>query len=106
MLGKPALLKMHQHLFRITSARAGKTQQAASLLTGPADHPRVCGENFLRTSHSSVYIGSPPRVRGKPDAGTALARRARITPACAGKTLSVCHPIRASSDHPRVCGEN
>ena len=30
----------------------------------------------------------------------------RITPACAGKTLSPCRPCTRRADHPRVCGEN
>ena len=31
------------------------------------DHPRVCGENLAQLAFIRSHIGSPPRVRGKPE---------------------------------------
>ena len=50
-------------------------------------------------------VGSPPRARGE---GLTLVRplaRARITPACAGRSLVVLLAIVIFRDHPRVRGE-
>ena len=70
------------------------------------DHPRVCGENLETASQKADKLGSPPRVRGKPEATRSDLAELGITPACAGKTAST--NIRAvnKKDHPRVCGEN
>ena len=51
-------------------------------------------------------IGSPPRVRGKLLMRGSRPCECRITPACAGKTLSMSSRILRRKDHPRVCGEN
>ena len=45
-------------------------------------------------------------MRGKPDAAALTRRRGRITPAYAGKTLSLSRRCALPGDHPRVCGEN
>ena len=49
--------------------------------------------------------GSPPRVRGKVDAGVGRHAAVGITPACAGKRNCCCHRAGTLRDHPRVCGE-
>ena len=51
-------------------------------------------------------VGSPPRVRGKLVYPSIATQKARITPACAGKTTLDIMRARESRDHPRVCGEN
>ena len=50
---------------RITPACAGKTCRCSILFRHPADHPRVCGENFRGLQSAVCPHGSPPRVRGK-----------------------------------------
>ena len=72
---------------RITPACAGKTFQICILCYGASDHPRVCGENTYHRQSPQVRFGSPPRVRGKRFAGVGSHAYARITPACAGKTV-------------------
>ena len=66
----------------------------------------MCGENLLKTCSNISIIGSPPRVRGKRHTPFPDKKKSRITPACAGKTLSVGNDTGNSGDHPRVCGEN
>ena len=90
----------------ITPACAGKTYGFTRVRRLHGDHPRVCGENFLSFSEFTVYIGSPPRVRGKRPNFPYNEFNMRITPACAGKTTAVFFFNIASQDHPRVCGEN
>ena len=50
--------------------------------------------------------GSPPRMRGKPQAQRSSLSERRITPAHAGKTQSIKSFHFLSTDHPRACGEN
>ena len=50
-------------------------------------------------------MGSPPRVRGKGLGVLSHARRAGITPACAGKRGEGAKTSEQGRDHPRVCGE-
>ena len=72
---------------RITPACAGKTIKETFWINSIEDHPRVCGENCPQNKNQTAKEGSPPRVRGKhgnPDKAVFLAR---ITPACAGKTI-------------------
>ena len=66
----------------------------------------MCGENNAHLNARHPKAGSPPRVRGKRRPLRARPRSARITPACAGKTKASASSGRASTDHPRVCGEN
>ena len=51
-------------------------------------------------------IGSPPRMRGKPENPGAVDWNTRITPADAGKTAHDPLCLRIFRDHPRGCGEN
>ena len=91
---------------RITPACAGKTARRLSTKSCTRDHPRVCGENERSRQWCPVKLGSPPRVRGKPALLAAHYIDCRITPACAGKTLTERTGDNAGKDHPRVCGEN
>ena len=70
-----------------------------------SDHPRVCGEKAQTRSGDSLFIGSPPRVRGEGRSGILSHIRKRITPACAGRRRRRKKRIRPGWDHPRVCGE-
>ena len=54
----------------------------------------------------TLSLGSPPRMRGKLGEWEQRKPIYRITPAYAGKTISVSPFAPAATDHPRVCGEN
>ena len=90
----------------ITPACAGKTRKMEDDKRTAEDHPRVCGENLTQVDRLTVFLGSPPRVRGKPLLLLIITMWRRITPACAGKTTDVALRGWLSGDHPRVCGEN
>ena len=92
--------------YRITPACAGKTLNVSFTVIIWQDHPRVCGENFLLTHMTRRLRGSPPRVRGKLKGFICERDAFRITPACAGKTLTASSNVIFIEDHPRVCGEN
>ncbi|EHO16010.1 hypothetical protein HMPREF9623_01556 [Stomatobaculum longum] len=66
----------------------------------------MCGENLFLLLFLFLLLGSPPRVRGKPETRPEVRPVARITPACAGKTMQELKIFESSEDHPRVCGEN
>ena len=104
--GKQKLGGSREMADRITPACAGKTKKRTNYLVQPRDHPRVCGENSSFAPFIRCATGSPPRVRGKPHEPRGQVDRHRITPACAGKTLSCRRQARPVQDHPRVCGEN
>ena len=89
----------------ITPAYAGKRPEPSARRTHCQDHPRVCGEKPFRNPVRSIGLGSPPRMRGKATLVGAVTLFTRITPAYAGKRYANCRAIRASTDHPRVCGE-
>ena len=89
----------------ITPACAGKRFNSSSMLKQMGDHPRVCGEKDIRTRETIFRKGSPPRVRGKVRARSALSMSFRITPACAGKSTFPRFLPSNVEDHPRVCGE-
>ena len=90
----------------ITPACAGKTHYIRNKLKKFRDHPRVCGENLTKVTILLFRIGSPPRVRGKPNGTINPDGHGRITPACAGKTSDNFLYSARRGDHPRVCGEN
>ena len=111
---------------RIIPARAGPTEFADLPGLRPADHPRSCGANFLRTTCAVNNDGSSPLVRGQPPAGlSAISPRGssplvrgqrwrhqyrsvheRIIPARAGPTSWLRWSRRVKPDHPRSCGAN
>ena len=71
----------------ITPACAGKTAPLESTCLLVQDHPRVCGKNLKKSRENCLTLGSPPRVREKPELTDNLGIELGITPACAGKTL-------------------
>ena len=89
----------------ITPACAGKRRRSPSRRSIRKDHPRLCGEKFLLTSLLEYAIGSPPLVRGKEITKTRIKSFVRITPACAGKSITTLHLYFLWRDHPRLCGE-
>ena len=90
--------------FRITPACAGKTQITSWSGDFGEDHPRVCGKDASKLGKRSYKMGSPPRVRERLPRMPKLTLRARITPACAGKTSKSKVILALGKDHPRVCG--
>ena len=106
MRGKPSIYYIHFYCIRITPACAGKTAAGPRTHIEHGDHPRVCGENRLVEGILAVPLGSPPRVRGKPEIAGEDVFVTGITPACAGKTSARSARGAARRDHPRVCGEN
>ena len=106
MRGKPSVSSHGTSTIRITPACAGKTACKSVPDAYNQDHPRVCGENTIKSLISPKKSGSPPRVRGKRSEDHRPSETLGITPACAGKTfLLVCRQPE-EQDHPRVCGEN
>ena len=106
MRGKLLTIVDNLSFNRITPAGAGKTEKGIILECPKWDHPRGCGENATEYCLRNDYDGSPPRVRGKLyETFQGLSGR-RITPAGAGKTLSLCGKTSPEQDHPRGCGEN
>ena len=87
-------------------ACAGKTSSCQCSGTASRAHPRVCGENAATVFPDVGGGGSSPRVRGKPRRRCGADHRARLIPACAGKTPFAARFVRFWRAHPRVCGEN
>ena len=69
------------------------------------DHPRVGGEKLTSLSNRGTLLGSPPRGRGKDSAKRLPPRQWRITPAWAGKSITLPFQFIWQKDHPRVGGE-
>ena len=86
MRGKLEAEFCEQVKYGITPADAGKTYIKSQPDVRIRDHPRGCGENLANAGCNSKIYGSPPRMRGKPDAEEDESERNRITPADAGKT--------------------
>ena len=66
----------------------------------------MCGKNTVKIIVWQGQVGSPPRVREKPNSLWAGAGKGGITPACAGKTSLAIRSKSSGWDHPRVCGKN
>ena len=74
---------------RITPACAGKTLvERVEEPLGP-DHPRMRGEDTLHRNAHHWASGSPPHARGRRPSARRRRSQCRITPACAGKTISL-----------------
>ena len=106
MRGKPFLSPDKRRLNRITPADAGKTGRHKLRRSFRKDHPRGCGENGVKCCKMRLYVGSPPRMRGKPALACRRPCDAGITPADAGKTNHCFLCNKNKWDHPRGCGEN
>ena len=89
----------------ITPAYAGKSVSVIWLVSQPQDHPRVCGEEKEGAPGRVPPLGSPPRMRGKVMRCSICQRGSGITPAYAGKSLTIQKLSTLRRDHPRVCGE-
>ena len=92
--------------YRLTPACAGSTACPPGAPAPASTHPRVCGEHSAASPMSSTWTDSPPRVRGARVHSHQRHDDFRLTPACAGSTLSRYRIRAGSSTHPRVCGEH
>ena len=70
------------------------------------DHPRECGKNSGLPNAPFWCIGSPPRVREKQKLRKMRKLSSGITPASAGKTVTLEEIQCSNRDHPRECGKN
>ena len=105
MRGKVSVHSAFSPFVRITPACAGKSSTPPVYHKPRGDHPRVCGEKSFHSLDESALPGSPPRVRGKASFFGIFCPGVRITPACAGKSLTQSLLLYFTQDHPRVCGE-
>ena len=101
--GKPWALFFRVH--RITPAYAGKSSLTLSHKLIQKDHPRLCGEKFLKETFYNGNKGSPPPMRGKDFASSVRNAASGITPAYAGKSSLIKCFVGVWKDHPRLCGE-
>ena len=105
MRGKASISQVQATMGRITPAYAGKRCSYAYKATQNEDHPRLCGEKGLLGNCQNMGRGSPPPMRGKVYHGYGKEQGQRITPAYAGKRLSMLAIGESLLDHPRLCGE-
>ena len=98
--------QMRRPVRGIIPACAGNTGREPRRAWLARDHPRVCGEHRVTSSHPTSVAGSSPRVRGTQQHPRACGNLAGIIPACAGNTCSNCNRYSHCRDHPRVCGEH
>ena len=91
---------------RITPACAGTTRPRHQSHFIKQDHPRVCGNHLLCCPKRRTTAGSPPRVREPLIWSILWSLSFRITPACAGTTMTGVGVIIPDEDHPRVCGNH
>ena len=103
--GKVAHFQREFPIFRITPAWAGKRYKILRFVFVVRDHPRVGGEKPPPLEREALYLGSPPRGRGKGTSTTRLISSGRITPAWAGKRYFRGLSYFEKQDHPRVGGE-
>ena len=70
------------------------------------DHPRVCGEHLAEVGDARVNGRITPACAGNTITGLLANTNHGITPACAGNALG--HDLWGLDfqDHPRVCGEH
>ena len=90
----------------LTPACAGKTNISASSASASMAHPRLRGEDSSVKSEETMFSGSPPLARGRPELRAARWSHRRLTPACAGKTLDHVRPCPYLQAHPRLRGED
>ena len=90
----------------IIPACAGSTKRFSSTEMPFRDHPRMCGEHFIRLAYCNAFSGSSPHVRGAHDVLRLSAVNPGIIPACAGSTPGHGRGWACGRDHPRMCGEH
>ena len=104
--GKPNAHGVESLEAGIIPACAGKTPLSTDARPVGRDHPCLRGENRMTSSYILACGGSSLLARGKPTDIVNAARKARIIPACAGKTVVSAVAIYINTDHPCLRGEN
>ena len=94
-----------QELRRFIPACAGNRVRKSDTCLSGAVHPRVCGEQGLRSRSDTLAHGSSPRVRGTAVKRGPVFFPGRFIPACAGNSSRDNSSTTAPPVHPRVCGE-
>ena len=87
-------LRNLQEMIGITPACAGTTAFTIPSLFSARDHPRLCGDYHAIIDSYTQFLGSPPPVRGLLKKEMNLVADNRITPACAGTTVSIIPRIK------------
>ena len=105
MRGKGRFLCTEHPPNRITPAYAGKSGINCNQIPVTGDHPRLCGEKSPHRARKTVFLGSPPPMRGKIRSLSISYVENRITPAYAGKRYLSRIGDALMGDHPRLCGE-
>ena len=90
---------------RITPAHAGKSFSRFFEKIFSWDHPRSRGEKRHLSGGCAPVLGSPPLTRGKACRAPPPVCRGGITPAHAGKSLTLEQCMKVYGDHPRSRGE-
>ena len=103
--GTERIFSCHTHCQRFIPACAGNSLQSIPARLHQTVHPRVCGEQAIRTAPRNPDAGSSPRVRGTVFTADFVFKVKRFIPACAGNRPGAGHLIAAEPVHPRVCGE-
>ena len=91
--------------YRFIPACAGNRPPLYARITHSPVHPRVCGEQLLRSGQLHVSSGSSPRVRGTAIDVVERPSSSRFIPACAGNRYEWESHYTTPPVHPRVCGE-
>ena len=105
MRGKVDQVVLDAVIDGITPAYAGKRLLSRWTPLFRWDHPRLCGEKFLRLVQPFQLLGSPPPMRGKESPNFVNHMAMGITPAYAGKRFRRARTSAVDRDHPRLCGE-
>ena len=106
MRGTFKLCQFYRNESRFIPAGAGNMLFSISAYAQFSVHPRGCGEHWHRHRHSSINIGSSPRVRGTLVTCAANNKYRRFIPAGAGNIDREQIKIALDSVHPRGCGEH
>ena len=92
-------------LSRFIPAHAGNRNTGPPTGSGQAVHPRACGEQAPRALVENTTSGSSPRMRGTASSEARKFTMAWFIPAHAGNRAMSIETRRATSVHPRACGE-
>ncbi len=87
-------------------AHTGKTLPYPGAGVGVRAHPRAYGENKQALGGLTTFLGSSPRIRGKPALVLRGAVVVGLTPAHTGKTAQIRRRPFRQRAHPRAYGEN
>ena len=90
---------------RFIPACAGNALRRSGASSNQPVHPRMCGERGVQLSDDLSLYGSSPHVRGTRADIRHIDPMGRFIPACAGNARRGGRGFRATSVHPRMCGE-